>query len=44
LIVFGYCDGRIRESNDVDIALDIPSDLLVSSSGDPLPYIAEEFF
>jgi len=42
--VLGVGDGTVGESNDVDITLSIPSDLLIPSSGDALASIVDNTY
>lgn len=37
-------DGKIGQSKDVDITVDIPPDLLLPNSGDPLVSIVESTY
>lgn len=37
-------DGRVGESNDVDISLTIPADLLIQSCGDPIAAIVSHTY
>jgi len=42
--VLGVGDGEIGDDNDDDLELDIPSDLLIPNSGDPLASIVESTY
>ncbi|XP_045820726.1 ATP-dependent DNA helicase PIF1-like, partial [Trifolium pratense] len=42
--ILGVGDGEIRDDNDNDLELKIPSDLLISNSGDPLASIVESTY
>ncbi|XP_045827487.1 uncharacterized protein LOC123919580, partial [Trifolium pratense] len=42
--VLGVGDGEIGDDNDDDLKLDIPSDLLIPNSGDPLAFIVESTY
>ena len=44
VMVLDIGDGIVGESNDVDIALRIPSDLLIPSSGNPLTSIVDNTY
>jgi ATP-dependent DNA helicase PIF1 len=42
--VSGIGDGEIEDISDIDLELDIPSDLLIPNSGDPLASIVESTY